>query len=325
MPLDKSGSKEAFSNNVSAEMHAGKPQKQALAIAYSVKRRGKADGGAEYPSRAIYTVHGALPKGNRLDPPKRRSDYEMPSETVNDAFASFPPKQGLAFGGPPAPWQARQEAYHLMHTGPIMSGVAGRTDHHNMNVPGGSYVLPADHISSLGQGNTLNGMKVVNNMFRSGPYGVSAGSIKHGPGAPKPPKAPAMMKAKGGLVDEPPLVTGNPDDPPAAFHRPPRQVMPPVRNVYPDVPDNQEETEMRKAHFKKFFGLKSGGKTDGIGEPVPIAAAGGEDVLSPDEIMNFFGGKMSLKDAHAALDKWVITQRKRHIKTLKGLPGPAKD
>jgi hypothetical protein len=38
MPLDKSDSKEAFSNNVSAEMHAGKPQKQALAIAYSVER-----------------------------------------------------------------------------------------------------------------------------------------------------------------------------------------------------------------------------------------------------------------------------------------------
>jgi len=39
MPLDKSTSKKAFSSNVSAEMHAGKPQKQAVAIAYSVKRK----------------------------------------------------------------------------------------------------------------------------------------------------------------------------------------------------------------------------------------------------------------------------------------------
>jgi hypothetical protein len=38
MPLIKSSSKKAFSANVSAEMHAGKPQQQALAIAYSVKR-----------------------------------------------------------------------------------------------------------------------------------------------------------------------------------------------------------------------------------------------------------------------------------------------
>jgi hypothetical protein len=39
MPLKKSPSKKAFSSNVSAEMNAGKPQKQAVAIAYSVKRK----------------------------------------------------------------------------------------------------------------------------------------------------------------------------------------------------------------------------------------------------------------------------------------------
>jgi hypothetical protein len=46
MPLIKSKSKEAFGKNVSAEIHAGKPQKQAVAIAYSVKRSvGKKEGG----------------------------------------------------------------------------------------------------------------------------------------------------------------------------------------------------------------------------------------------------------------------------------------
>lgn len=38
MPLEKSTSKEAFSKNVAAEEAAGKPQKQALAIAYATKR-----------------------------------------------------------------------------------------------------------------------------------------------------------------------------------------------------------------------------------------------------------------------------------------------
>jgi len=38
MPLVKSASKESFRKNVKAEMSAGKPQKQAVAIAYSVKR-----------------------------------------------------------------------------------------------------------------------------------------------------------------------------------------------------------------------------------------------------------------------------------------------
>lgn len=38
MPLVKSSSKEAFRKNVKAEVAAGKPVKQAVAIAYSIKR-----------------------------------------------------------------------------------------------------------------------------------------------------------------------------------------------------------------------------------------------------------------------------------------------
>ena len=47
MPLSLGKSKKAFSHNVAAEMHAGKPQDQAVAIAYSQKRKAeyKADGG----------------------------------------------------------------------------------------------------------------------------------------------------------------------------------------------------------------------------------------------------------------------------------------
>ena len=38
MPLKKSISKAAFKSNIKAEMRAGKPQKQAVAIAFSEKR-----------------------------------------------------------------------------------------------------------------------------------------------------------------------------------------------------------------------------------------------------------------------------------------------
>jgi hypothetical protein len=41
MPLIKSKSDKAFKSNIKAEMHAGKPQKQALAIAYATKRAAK--------------------------------------------------------------------------------------------------------------------------------------------------------------------------------------------------------------------------------------------------------------------------------------------
>lgn len=38
MPLKKSGSKAAFKSNIKAEISAGKPQRQAVAIAYAMKR-----------------------------------------------------------------------------------------------------------------------------------------------------------------------------------------------------------------------------------------------------------------------------------------------
>lgn len=41
MPLKKGTSKKTFSSNVKAEMASGKPQKQAVAIAYSVKKKSK--------------------------------------------------------------------------------------------------------------------------------------------------------------------------------------------------------------------------------------------------------------------------------------------
>ena len=41
MPLKKSKSKKAFKENIKAEVKAGKPVKQAVAIAYSVKRNAK--------------------------------------------------------------------------------------------------------------------------------------------------------------------------------------------------------------------------------------------------------------------------------------------
>lgn len=38
MPLDRSGSKASVSKNIKAEMEAGKPKKQAVAIALNVER-----------------------------------------------------------------------------------------------------------------------------------------------------------------------------------------------------------------------------------------------------------------------------------------------
>jgi hypothetical protein len=57
------------------------------------------------------------------------------------------------------------------HVGMIHSSIPGRTDKINMGVKGGSYILPADVVSGVGQGNSMAGSAIINKMFSMGPYG----------------------------------------------------------------------------------------------------------------------------------------------------------
>lgn len=57
------------------------------------------------------------------------------------------------------------EAKNKVFVGPIHSNVAGRTDHLPVNVPSGSYVIPADIISAMGEGNTMAGFRIANDIF----------------------------------------------------------------------------------------------------------------------------------------------------------------
>lgn len=95
---------------------------------------------------------------------------------------------------PPASWMVRNEARSMLHSGPINSIVPGRTDRHNVHVGSGAYVMPADAVSHLGQNNTKAGQAILSHMFgKAGPYGMGGTmSVRHGPGAPKPPRMPGM-------------------------------------------------------------------------------------------------------------------------------------
>lgn len=53
------------------------------------------------------------------------------------------------------------------HPGGLLhSHVGGRTDHLPVTVKSGSYVIPADIVSALGEGNTLNGRVKLDHMFK---------------------------------------------------------------------------------------------------------------------------------------------------------------
>ena len=83
------------------------------------------------------------------------------------------------------------------HAGPIHSSVAGRTDHLPMTVESGSYVLPADCVSHMGENNTLAGFKVLRRMFGGEPYGQK----EHPYGQSGGPYDARMPHATGGKVD----------------------------------------------------------------------------------------------------------------------------
>lgn len=51
------------------------------------------------------------------------------------------------------------------HTGPIDHASGGRADHVPLDVPAESFVIPADVVSGLGEGNTANGMMILTRMF----------------------------------------------------------------------------------------------------------------------------------------------------------------
>jgi hypothetical protein len=74
------------------------------------------------------------------------------------------------------------------HPGGLVDSTGpGRTDIHNTDVPAGSYVLPADVISGLGEGNTMAGANVIDKMLNSGPFGIQMPRKHGGMGPPHPP------------------------------------------------------------------------------------------------------------------------------------------
>lgn len=142
-------------------------------------------------------------------------------------------EQRMASGGAAQPEdfaEMERSGYH--HAGVFPSSVPGRTDKLPVTVAAGSYIVPADVVSALGEGNTLAGTEAIERQFGS--------------------------------------------------HKP---------------------------RFATGGGVK-------------IIAAGGEYAIPPEVVKKVGGGDMD--KGHDILDRFVVNIRKKNIKTLKSLPGPAK-
>ncbi len=138
-------------------------------------------------------------------PLKPGSSQETISQNISEMVHSGHPKdQAIA-----AALNTAREGYKRgggkikIHNGPIHSSVAGRTDHLPMHVASGSYVIPADIISAMGEGNSMAGFKVAKSIFSiKGPYDQPAGAMPYGGGA-MPYGQPSPRKAEGGSAGNP--------------------------------------------------------------------------------------------------------------------------
>lgn len=112
-------------------------------------------------------------------PLKKGSSQKTVSSNISELMHSGrPQKQAIAIALDVARRAKRAAGGPLMgdsgpetHVGAIRSPVAGRTDHLPMHVPSGSYVIPADIVSSMGEGNTEAGFRALDDMLAK--YGNS--------------------------------------------------------------------------------------------------------------------------------------------------------
>jgi len=104
MPLIKGKSQKSFDKNLKTEIEAGKPMKQSLAIAYSMKRKAKkmADGGVTLGTMIGYPGSPkpkAMAEGGSVDDNKQRQDNEKGIHKSNYDLSPGVSKAGDMIGG----------------------------------------------------------------------------------------------------------------------------------------------------------------------------------------------------------------------------------
>lgn len=85
----------------------------------------------------------------------------------------------FSLGGSPNLEESSSSSY-TSPVGFINDDTAGRTDRLPVVIPGDSYVIPADVVSGLGQGNSMAGASLLDDMF-----GISSVKRKNGGSLPK--------------------------------------------------------------------------------------------------------------------------------------------
>ena len=100
------------------------------------------------------------------------------------------------------PWWTRSEAGQVDRsqgtTGYLHGATPGRADQIATTAPAGSYVIPADVVAGIGEGNNLAGARFIQDAMATGPWGTPVPHLAGRPNLPHPP--PRVEVAKGGGI-----------------------------------------------------------------------------------------------------------------------------
>lgn len=244
MPLTPGNSQAVKSANIREMVHSGFPQRQAIAAALSNARRHSRDIGGMIPAYDDGGQIGGLMPSVQNANPIAQGQWQryasLPTEKLQELAVRLqgspqaalvqkalqqkqmtPQQQDMPTTQPPAmagggplgisqsmasPWWERSEAAGAR--GFLSGSTSGRADTIKTSAPSGAYVLPADVVSGLGDGNSLAGAKIMDSVIKSGPWGtpLPRGSRGSGPPRIRAPAPYAEPRAKGGSVQKIPVM-----------------------------------------------------------------------------------------------------------------------
>jgi hypothetical protein len=231
--------------------------------------------GKEFASRHNHALHGdAASKAASIANAilKRSGDEGMAIATANkyaknhranggasdiDAALRIARRDDGGFTPPIIPGFERQEDRAISSSrspyGFTVGSGPGRLDKNDVTLGSGSFVLPADVVAGLGDGNSLAGAHVWNTILGSMPYGVSPPKSAGHRGPPPPPHDAYLAQsitgtgqphlAEGGEAEGVPIKSAD-----GEILVSPEDVMRVGRHYAPERERNNPQAMMRRAH-----------------------------------------------------------------------------
>ncbi len=103
--------------------------------------------------------------GDILMPLIKSASRKAIGENIKEMEASGHPRAQAIAAALDTARRAKRKKGGRVHLGPVVGDTGGRADKVDTSVPDGTYVIPSQAVSHLGENNTMAGLKLLQHMF----------------------------------------------------------------------------------------------------------------------------------------------------------------